>query len=152
LACARIAGNSSVFHRVTAAGSACQARHNGRCGDNPRVRSSRPTLTADSATPNSRRINWRTKSRVHNAKSNCSCRGSAPVTSAYSWRICSPDSFRGRPGTGFARSAPLPPSRAFASQPYTVLRCIPSTAATSSGCWPAATAATARNRICSSVA
>ena len=66
----RIAGNSSSRHRCTASGSACQARHSGRCGDNPRVRSSRPTLTADSDTRNSRRISSRTRSRVHNANPN----------------------------------------------------------------------------------
>jgi len=81
MAWARIAGNSSSFHRATASGSACQARHSGRCGDNPSVRSSRPTLTADSDTLNSRRISVRTMSRVHSANPNSSCRGSAPAIS-----------------------------------------------------------------------
>jgi hypothetical protein len=107
----RIDGNCSLFHRSTASGSACQARHSGRCGDNPRVRSSRPTLTADSDTLNSRRISVRTMSRVHNANPNSNCRGSAPAINVYSRRICSPDSFGGRPGTGRARNASFPPSR-----------------------------------------
>jgi hypothetical protein len=97
------------------------------------VRSSRPTLTAESRTPNSRRISSRTSSRVHSANSNCNCRGSAPVIRPYSRRNCDADSFGGRPGTGLASSACRPPSRYFASQPYTVLRRNPSDAATSSG-------------------
>ena len=73
-----MAGNSSVFQDATASGSACQACYSGRCGDNPRVRSSRPTLTPDSATRNSRRISSRTSSRVHNANPSPYCRGLLP--------------------------------------------------------------------------
>ena len=69
----------------------------------------------------------------------------------YSRRICAPDSFGGRPGTGRAFSASRPPSRYLASHPYTVPRAMPSDAATSSGCTPDSTASTARNRICSRV-
>ena len=83
----------------------------------PSLRKSRPTLTTDKATPNSRRITSRTISRVHNANSNCICRGSRPAISAYSRDNCGPPSFGGRPGTGWAFSASLPPSRYFASQP-----------------------------------
>ena len=115
------------------------------------MRSSRPTLTADSDTWNSRRISVRTMSRVHSANPNSNCRGSAPAISVYSRRICSPDSFGGRPGTGRAFSASRPPSRYLASHPYTVPRPMPSDAATSSGCTPDSTASTARNRIASSV-
>jgi hypothetical protein len=106
-------------------------------------------LLADSDTPNSRPISSRTISRVHSANSNC--RGSATAISVYSRRICSPDNFGGRPGTGRALSASLPPSRYFASQPYTVPRPMPNDAATSSGCTPDSTASTARSRIDSSV-
>jgi hypothetical protein len=85
-------------------------------------------------TLNSRRRSSCTISRVHNANSNRNCQGSTPVINAYNRRNCSPDSFGGLPGTGWAFSARLPPSRYRAIQPYTVLRCIPSVAAISSGC------------------
>jgi hypothetical protein len=75
------------------------------------VRSSRPTLTADSDTRNSRRISVRTISRVHSANSNSYCRGSAPTIIVYSRRICAAVNFGGRPGTGRAFNASLPPSR-----------------------------------------
>jgi hypothetical protein len=90
-------------------------------------------------------------SRVHNANANSNCRGSEPVISVYSRRICAPVSFGGRPGTGRALNASRPPSRYLASQPYTVPRPMPSEAATSSGCTPDSTASTARSRIASSV-
>ncbi len=76
----------------------------------------------------------RTRARVHSANSNSNCRGSVPAISVYSRRICSAVSFGGRPGTGFALSASFPPSRNLATQPYTVFWCMPSAAATSSGC------------------
>ena len=101
------------------------------------VRNSRPTLTALSATLNSRRITWRTMSRVHNANSKENWAGLAPTINSYRRAICAPDSFGGRPGTGLATNASRPPSRNFASHPYTVLRCNPNVWATSSGCTPA---------------
>src|SRR3982074_2034713 len=75
-----MAGNSSSFQRCTASGFCWEARCSGRCGDNPIVRSSRPTLTTDKATENSRRITCRTISRVHNANSKDICRGSPRST------------------------------------------------------------------------
>ena len=45
----------------------------------PMVRSSRPTLTTLSATLNSRRITWRTMSRVHSANSKQNWAGSEPT-------------------------------------------------------------------------
>jgi hypothetical protein len=89
-------------------------------------------------------MTWRTISRVHNANSKDICRGSRPTINAYSRAICDPRNFGGRPGTGFAFNASLPPPRYLASQPYTVLRCKPSVTATSSGCAPASTCSTAR--------
>ena len=115
------------------------------------VRSSRPTLTTLNAILNSRRITWRTMSRVHNANSKENWAGSEPTIHSYSRAICAPDSFGGRPGTGLATSASRPPSRNFASHPYTVLRCSPNAAATSSGCAPAWTCSTARSRSTSRV-
>jgi hypothetical protein len=81
LASAAIFGYWVAVHAATASGSACQARYSGFCGDSPIVLSIRPTLTADRATPNSRRISSRIMSRVHSANSNFSWRGSEPVTS-----------------------------------------------------------------------
>jgi hypothetical protein len=79
-ACFAIAGYSRSFQAATFSGSACQARHSGRCGDSPSRCSIRPTAEADIDTLNSRAINSRTNCRVHSAKSNCSCRGSLPTT------------------------------------------------------------------------
>ena len=86
-----------------------------------------------STTPNSRRINSRTISRVHKENSNCNCRGLVPTINAYNFLSCAPESLGGRPGTGLARSASTPPSRHFANQANTVERRIPSDFATSSG-------------------
>ena len=83
----------------------------------PQLAQQPPDVTTLKPTPNSRRITSRTISRVHSANSNCICRGSCPAISAYSRAICGPASFGGRPGTGLAFSASLPPSRYFASQP-----------------------------------
>ena len=58
-------------HRVRKRGGegtgTAQARWRPRCGDIPSLRKSRPALTTNSATPNSRRITSRTISRVHYA-------------------------------------------------------------------------------------
>src|ERR1700740_3605559 len=82
----------------------------------PSLRNSRPTLTNDNETPNSQRITSRTISRVHNANSNCICRGSCPAISAYSRDNCPPPSFGGGrgPRPGLCR---LPPALAVFRQP-----------------------------------
>jgi len=74
----------------------------------------------------------------------------APVTRVFPRRICSAVSVGGRPGTSLAFNASWPLLRTPASQPYTVVRCIPNAAATFSGCSPAATGSNARNRSRSS--
>src|SRR4029450_4442919 len=150
-ACSRIAGYSSAFHRATASGFCWEARYSGRWGDRPSLRSSRPTLTSDSATPNARGVNSRIIARVHSANANRSCRGSLLTTSVYSRASWEPLSLGGRPGTGRALSASRPPSRYLASQEYTAARVIPSAAATSSGWAPCSTWPTARIRSCSRV-
>ena len=65
-----------VCHLVDSEQAWCHRMKRVIAEDNPLLRE---PLTADSDTRNSRRISSRTSSRVHNAKSNAYCLGSAPT-------------------------------------------------------------------------
>ena len=132
--------SSLACQRATAAVSACQARHRGRCGDSPSLRSRRSTLTGRQAHPELAADQL----AVHLPRPQGELEPQSPRISPhdqlYRRRIWAPFSLGGLgglPGTGLALNARGPPSRYLASYPNTVPRAIPNAAAATSGCSPA---------------
>ena len=140
------AGHARRFQRRTASSSRSIARFSGFCGLNPRLPRMRHTCVWLKCTPCWRSMTAPTRLRVHSSVPN-PCSVGFCKTAARTDASCVTSSWAGRPRSGTARSASMPPSPSSAFHVYTVCRATPTTAATAAGPLPASSMRPARNRF-----
>ena len=134
------------FQCCTASSFRSMARFSGFCGLKPRLPKIRHTCAWLKRTPCMRSMTTPTRLSVHNSVLKPWSVGLCK-TAARTEASCIPSSRAGRPRSGTARRASMPPSSSSPFHVYTVCRATPTAGATSAGRLPASSMRPARNRF-----